>query len=116
MIFKKNERRRLPLCVALAVGGLATLGLCSLKRKGQELCSAVSCKMKSDQSQPIRVGKGRSLFYIFLFIPKRESSITSFISLVTVSHSRLNSSALTLNAPFPRIIYYSTRSDVTTLT
>lgn len=46
MIFKKNERRRLPLCVALAVGGLATLGLCSLKRKGQELCSAVSCKMK----------------------------------------------------------------------
>ncbi len=46
MIFKKNERRKLPICLALAVGGLATLGLCSLKRRTEELCSSVRSKMK----------------------------------------------------------------------
>lgn len=51
MIFKKAERRKLPICTALLVGGLAVVGFCSIKRRGQEMCLALSSKMKRMFSQ-----------------------------------------------------------------
>ena len=46
MIFKKHEKRRLPIAVALAVGGLAALGAYTVKQKGQELYRNMCSKMK----------------------------------------------------------------------
>jgi len=46
MMFRKNEKRRLPGCVALVVGGLAVVGICSIKRRTKEAISSVGCRMK----------------------------------------------------------------------
>lgn len=46
MIFKKHERRRLPMAVALTVGGLAALGIYTVKQKGQQICRSMRTKMK----------------------------------------------------------------------
>lgn len=46
MIFKKAERRRLPLCAVLVVGGLAAIGFCSIKRRGSEMYAKLSSKIK----------------------------------------------------------------------
>ena len=46
MIFRKTERRKLPVCAALVVGGLAVVGFYSIKRHSAEMCSSISSKMK----------------------------------------------------------------------
>ena len=46
MMFRKMERRKLPLCSALVVGGLAVIGFCSLKRKAKNACASMTGKMK----------------------------------------------------------------------
>lgn len=51
MFFKKAERRKLPICTALLVGGLAAVGFCSIKRRSKEMCATLSSKMKRMFSQ-----------------------------------------------------------------